>query len=114
MVAAQRLIKKLAHFGIVARQRVGDFEQRFQFKLHAIKHRLARCKTRLAKLDANKAQAGEGWLVIKPSPEGRRPRACFFYPWRVSMRQVGQRGQGNLQPNRVPRSRPARVDVRWL
>ncbi len=66
----------LAHFGIVARQRVGDFEQRFHFKLHAIKHRLARCKTRLAKLGANKAQAGEGWLV---SPDGRCPRACFFY-----------------------------------
>ncbi len=53
----------LAHFGIVARQRVGAFEQRFHFKLHAIKHRLARCKTRLAMLGANKAQAGEGWLV---------------------------------------------------
>ncbi len=69
----------LSHFGIVARQRVGAFEQRFHVKLHAIKHRLARCKTRLAMLGANKAQAGEGWLVIKPSPDGRCPRACFFY-----------------------------------
>ena len=79
VVAAQRLIKKLAHFGIVARQRVGAFEQRFHFKLHAIKHRLARFKTRLAMLGANKAQAGEGWLVITPSPDGSCPRACFFY-----------------------------------
>jgi len=68
----------LARFDIVARQRVGAFEQRFHFKLHAIKHRLARCKTRLAMLDANKAQAGEGWLVITPSSGGSRPRACFF------------------------------------
>ena len=73
MVAAQRLIKKLAHLGIIARQRVGAFEQRFHFKLHAIKHRLARCKTRLAMLGENQAQAGEGWLVVKPSPDGRRP-----------------------------------------
>ena len=79
----------LPHFGIVARQRVGAFEQRFHLKLHAIKHQLARCRTRLAMLGANKAQAGEGWLVIGPSPGGRRPGACFFYPWRVSMRQAG-------------------------
>jgi len=39
---------------------------------------MARCKTRLAMLDANKAQAGEGWLVITPSSGGSRPRACFF------------------------------------
>ena len=97
----------LAHFGIVARQRVGAFEQRFHVKLHAIKHRLARCKTRLAMLGANKAQAGEGWLVIKPSPGGRRPRACFFYPWRVSMRQVGATRAGELAAEPSPRSRPA-------
>ena len=114
MVAAQRLIKKLAHFDIVARQRVGDFEQRFHVKLHAIKHRLARCKTRLAMLGANKAQAGEGWLVIKPSPDGRRPRACFFYPWRVSMRQVGATRAGELAAEPSPVAALRRVDVRWL
>src|SRR6266567_5276337 len=93
---------------------VRDFEQRFHVKLHAIKHRLARCKTRLAMLGANKAQAGEGWLEIKPSPDGRRPRACFFYPWRVSSRQVGATRAGELAAEPSPVAALRRVDVRWL